>query len=55
MTINIEKLRSDLSMQQKQLEWETRKFILQLVVSLGAAFAGGAAALGLNLHLTGKW
>ncbi len=55
MTINIEKMRADLSMQQKQLEWETRKFILQLVASLGAAFAGGAAALGLVLYLTGKW
>jgi len=55
MTINIEKMRADLSMQQKQLEWETRKFILPLVASLGAACAGGAAALGLVLHLTGKW
>jgi hypothetical protein len=55
MSMNIDKIRADLAAQQKQLEWETRKFVVQFIASLGAAFAGGAAALGLILHLTGKW
>lgn len=47
MTINIEKLRSD-------MKWETRKFVLQALAATGAAMAGGAGLLALVLHLTGK-
>jgi hypothetical protein len=47
MTIQIEKFRHD-------MRWETRKFVLQIVAALGAAFAGGAAFLGLILHWMGK-
>lgn len=55
MTVNIEKFRADIVAQQKQLDRETRKFVVQFIAALGAAFAGGAAFLGLVLHLTGKW
>jgi glycerate kinase len=54
MTINIEKLRADLAAQQKQLEWETRKFVVQIIAGFGAAAGGGAALLALILHWTGK-
>lgn len=47
MTIQIEKFKAE-------MRWETRKFVLQLIAALGAAFAGGAAMLGLVLHLLGK-
>jgi hypothetical protein len=47
MTINIEKMRTD-------MRWETRRFAVQIIAGFGAAFAGGAAALGLVLHLMGK-
>jgi len=47
MLVNIEKMRHD-------MRWETRKFVLQIVAALGTAFAGGAAALALILHLMGK-
>jgi len=47
MAINIEKMRAE-------MRYETRKFVVQLIAGLGTAFAGGAAALGLILHLTGK-
>ncbi len=54
MTVNIEKMRADMAAQQKQLEWETRKFLVQLIAGLGTAFAAGAAVAGLVLHLTGR-
>lgn len=47
MTVNIEKMRAD----DRREMW---KIALQLVGALGAAFAGGAAALGLVLHALGK-
>ncbi|MGD0106394.1 MAG: hypothetical protein ABSC06_20500 [Rhodopila sp.] len=47
MTVNIEKMRHD-------MQWESRKFTLQLVAALGTAMAGGAGLLALILHLTGR-
>lgn len=47
MTVNIEKMRTD-------MRWETRKFVVQILAGFGAAFAGGAAALGLVLHALGR-
>jgi hypothetical protein len=47
MTVNIEKMRAD-------MKWESRKFTVQIIAALGTAFAGGAASLGLILHLMGK-
>ena len=47
MAVNIEKMRSD-------MRYESWRFTVQLVAALGTAFAGGAAALGLVLHLMGK-
>ena len=29
MAVNIEKMRADMATQQKQLAWETKKFVLQ--------------------------
>ncbi len=54
MTVNIEQMRADMAAQQKQLEWETRKFVVQLVAGLSTAFAAGAAVAGLVLHLMGR-
>jgi hypothetical protein len=58
MTVNIEKMRHDMAFEQsrlqKQLDWETRKFVVRIIAGFGAAFAGGAAALGLTLHAMGK-
>jgi hypothetical protein len=47
MTVNIEKMRVDMRSDNKRFLW-------QAVTALGTAFAGGAAALGLLLHLLGK-
>ena len=54
MTLNIEKMRAEMAAQQKQLEWETRTFVVQIIAGFGTAFAGGAATLGLILHLAGN-
>ena len=65
MTVNIEKMRFDIEESRRQselaadrraedLKWETRKFTVQIVAGFGAAFAGGAAILGLILHWIGK-
>jgi hypothetical protein len=54
MAINIEKMRADMAMAQKQydasqlalqkqLAWETRKFLVQVIVAVVASFAAGAA------------
>jgi len=45
MTVNIERLRADLAMQQRQLSWETTKFAMSLVLA-AAALVGAGAALG---------
>lgn len=45
MTINIEKMRLDIAAHQKQLDWETRKFIVSLLIA-AAAIAGASAAVG---------
>jgi hypothetical protein len=47
MTVNIEKLRSD-------IRYESRKVQLQTLAAVSTAFAAGVAALGLVLHLMGK-
>jgi hypothetical protein len=47
MTINIEKMRADMSLENKRFFW-------QAVAAMGTAFAGGAALLGLILHWMGK-
>lgn len=54
METYIEKMRADMAAQQKQLEWETRKFVVQLIAGLSTAFAAGAAVAGLVLHLVGR-
>lgn len=51
MRLDMASRQTELAIQQK---WETRKFVVQLVAGLGTAFASGAAALGLLLHLLGK-
>ena len=43
MQTNIEKMRADMKASQKQLDWETRKFIAQFVVALAAALGAGVA------------
>ena len=43
MAVNIEKMRADISAQQKQLDWETRKFFVQLIVAIAAAVGAGVA------------
>jgi hypothetical protein len=47
MTVNIEKMRAD-------MRSENRRFLWQAIAAIGTAFAGGAAALGLLLHMLGK-
>lgn len=47
MTVNIEKMRAD-------MRAENKRFLWQAVAALGTAFAGGAAALGLLLHMLGR-
>jgi hypothetical protein len=47
MTINIEKMRADMRLENKRFFW-------QAVTAMGTAFAGGAALLGLILHWMGK-
>jgi hypothetical protein len=47
LVVEVEKLRAD-------IRHETRRVMWQGVAAIGAAFAGGAAVLGLLLHLTGK-
>jgi hypothetical protein len=47
MVVEVEKLRAD-------IRHETRRIFWQGVASIGAAFAGGAAFIGLVLHLSGK-
>jgi hypothetical protein len=54
MAVNIEKMRADMAAQQKQLEWETRKFFIQILTALGAAAGGGSALTVLILHWTGR-
>ena len=62
MTVNIEKMRADMAMAQrqfdagqvalqKQLAWETRKFAVQVAVGIAAAFAAGAAVATYLSHL----
>ncbi len=43
MQTNIEKMRADLQATQKQLDWETRKFVVQLVVGVAASVGAGVA------------
>jgi hypothetical protein len=54
MTVNIEKLRQDIRLDQQkarqdadkmrlEIKWETRKFMLQSVIALAAAVAAGVA------------
>lgn len=47
MTINIEKLRSD-------MRWEARKFLLQAVLASAGLLAAGAALATLAFHLSGR-
>jgi hypothetical protein len=51
MTVNIEKMRADMAATQKQLDWETRKFMVQVAVGIAAAFAAGAAVATYLSHL----
>ncbi len=51
MTVNIEKMRSDMLTSQKQLAWETRKFIVQVAVGIAAAFGAGAAVATFISHM----
>jgi hypothetical protein len=64
MTVNIEKMRSDMAEQQRQAairqKWETRKFLISAVIA-AAAFLGAGIAFGnyftrqtpqtINVHL----
>ncbi len=43
MAINIEKMRADMDLQNKQLAWETRKFVVSIIVAFAAAIGAGAA------------
>jgi hypothetical protein len=43
--LNMEKMRSDMELSRKAMEWETRKFVVSLMVAT-AALAGGGATLG---------
>jgi hypothetical protein len=65
MTVSIEKLRADLRDDQRRTDAEMSKWkadiaadrsriVWQAVAAAGTAFAGGAASLGLLLHLLGK-
>ncbi len=49
MTINIEKFRADMAAQQKQLDWETRKFVVQMIVAFAAVAAAASAVTTLIL------
>ena len=50
MSVNIEKMRSDMATQQK---WETRKFGVQLVVGAAACVGAGVALANyVNSHRT---
>ncbi len=52
MAVNIEKMRADMLTSQKLLAWETRKFVISIVVG-AAALLGAGVALGnyfTNLH-----
>ncbi len=44
MTVNIKKMRVDMAFQNKQLAWETRRFMISGLVA--AALVGAGAALG---------
>jgi len=54
MTVNIGQMRAEMAARRQELDWETRKFFVQFIAAIGAAFAGGAATLGLILHWTGR-
>jgi hypothetical protein len=43
MAVNIEKMRADMAMQQKQLAWQTRKFVVSFVVAIAASVGAGVA------------
>jgi hypothetical protein len=45
MTINIEKMWHDMQVQQKQMDWETRKFVVSMIVAIAAA-AGVGVGIG---------
>ena len=47
MTTQVERLR-------QEIKTENRKIVWQTIASLAAAATGGAAILGLILHLAGK-
>ena len=52
-------LRKDLTMIQierlrQEIRLENRKFLVQFLAAIAASMAGGAAILGLILHLTGR-
>ena len=43
MSIQLEQSRVNIDKMRSEMKWETRKFILQLIVALGAAVAAGVA------------
>jgi len=49
MIVNIEKMRadmqSDLAKQQQHLNWETRKFVVSLIVAVAVAAGAGASVM----------
>ncbi len=45
MIVNIEKMRADMATEQRKLDWETRKFLVSIVLA-AAALVGAGAALG---------
>jgi hypothetical protein len=45
MIVNIEKMRADMATEQRKLDWETRKFVVSIVLA-AAALVGAGAALG---------
>lgn len=54
MTVNIQKMRADMALETKKMEWEAKKFALQAVAAAAACMAAGAALATLVLHLIGK-
>ena len=41
--INVDKMRADMAAQQKQLAWETKKFVVQAIVAAAACVGAGVA------------
>ena len=39
---------------RQEIRLENRKFLVQFLAAIAASMAGGAAILGLILHLTGR-